>query len=387
VKRFVAVFLCLVCLAVALPACATSREDGPILIGAAGPFTGELSKIGLDSLNAIKMAVKEFNDAGGIDGRLVEVLEGDDAGDPATGNVVADKFAGDPRVLGVIGPMNSSVVNAVLPIYDKANLAVISQSATTPELTELGYKVMFRVCPRDDSQGKAAATFIAEKIRPEKVYILDDKSVYGQGLADEVVKNLETLGGFEIKRDQVGAQDKEFGSVVTRLKEFGPDLVYTSFSNPSQAAALAKQLMASGEKPVFMGGDGCKEKDQLIGGGGDAVQGMYVTAIGRDLREVQEAAGFVEKFEREHGAMSIFSGQSYEATKILLSAIKAASEKGDLTREAVLSEVAATKEYRGILGFPISFDSKGDLIGGEILVLTVKGDDFEEVLKYETGKF
>ena len=104
VKRFVAVVLCFMCLAVTLSACATRREDGPIFIGAAGPFTGELSKIGLDSLNAIEMAVKEFNDAGGIDGRLVEVLEGDDAGDPATGNVVADKFGGDPRVLGVMAP-------------------------------------------------------------------------------------------------------------------------------------------------------------------------------------------------------------------------------------------------------------------------------------------
>lgn len=367
-----------------------SKEQGPVKIGAAGPFTGDLSKIGLDSLNAIKMAVDEFNQAGGVNGRLVEVVVGDDGADPAKGNVVADKFVSDPAVLGVVGPMNSSVTNAALPIYEKAGLVLISQSSTTSDLTDHGFKVMHRLCPRDDSQGQAAAMFIARDLQAKRVYILDDKSTYGQGLGDQVAADLKALSAVpapvEVKRDQVSAQDKDFSSLISLIRGFNPDTVYMAFANPAQAANLAKQMEAVGLKPNLMGGDGCREKDQLIGGGGTAVQGMYVTAIGRDVKEVPEAKAFVEKFEGKYGAMSIFSGQSYEATKILLAAIKAAAGSGQLTRRGVLGAIDATKDYKGILGFPVSFGEKGDVVGGEIFVLTVKGSDFSSVKQYATGR-
>lgn len=362
-----------------------SKEQAPIKIGAAGPFTGDLSKIGLDSLNALKMAVDEFNQAGGLDGRTVEVVVGDDGGDPAKGNVVADKFISDPGVLGVVGPMNSSVVNAALPAYEKAKLVVISQSATTSDLTDRGFKVMHRICPRDDAQGKAAATFIFKELQAQKVYILDDKSTYGQGLADQVAKDLRGYGLTQVKRDQVSDRDKDFSSLIALIRSFNPDLVYTAFANPAQAANLARQMLSVGLRPKLMGGDGCREKDQLIGGGGTAVQGMYVTALGRDVKEVPEARAFVEKFESKYKGMSIFSGQTYEATKILLAAIKDAAKAGQLSREGVLKTLHATKAYKGILGFPVSFDDKGDVVGSKVFVLTVKGDDFATVKQYLTG--
>jgi branched-chain amino acid transport system substrate-binding protein len=365
---------------------ACSQTDGDaIRIGVAGPFTGELSKIGLDSLHAVEMAVKEFNEAGGVGGQMVEIEVGDDAGDPAKGNVVADKFVSDESIVGVIGPMNSHVVSATLPVYDKGGLVLISQSATTPELTEQGYRVMNRICPRDDAQGKAAASFIYHEVKPSKIYILDDKTTYGQGLADELEESIKTYGMTEIKRDQISTQDKDFSALISLMRDYAPEMVYMSFANPAQAANLARQMYNVGFTPYLMGGDGCREEDQLIGIGKEAVQGMYVTAIGRNIKEVPEAKEFVEKFEAEHQGLSIFSGQSYEATKILLNAIKKVAESGELTREKVLEAVRSTKEYLGILGFPISFDSKGDLIGGEIYVLKVDGDDFTEVKKYTTG--
>jgi branched-chain amino acid transport system substrate-binding protein len=370
-------------LLIAVPGC--SMKQGPVKIGAAGPFTGDLSKIGLDSLNAIQMAVDEFNEAGGLDGRKVEVVVGDDGGDPAKGNLVADKFISDPNVVGVVGPMNSSVVNAALGAYDKAGLVLISQSATTSDLTDRGFAVMHRICPRDDSQGLAAATFIANELGVRRVYLLDDKSTYGQGLAEEVAKDLEALGVTETKRDQVSDKDKDFSSLITLLKTFDPDLVYMAFANPAQAANLARQMRSAGLEPKLMGGDGCREKDQLIGGGGPAVQGMYVTAIGRDIKEVPEANAFVQKFESKYQGLSIFSGQSYEATKVLLAAIKDAAKSGKVDRPGVLKAVHATSGYKGILGFPMGFDEKGDVVGGEIIVLTVQGGDFAPVKEYKTG--
>ncbi|MEW5866656.1 MAG: branched-chain amino acid ABC transporter substrate-binding protein [Bacillota bacterium] len=359
------------------------KELPPVRIGAAGPFTGDLSKIGLDSLNAIQMAVDEANAEGGVNGRKVEVVVADDAADPSKAILVAEKLAMDKNVLGVVGPMNSSTVNAALPTYQRAGLVLISQSATNPSLTELGYRVMHRICPRDDAQGPAAARFIVEEVGAKNVYIIDDKGTYGQGLADQVAAALKKAG-VKITRGQITPEDRDFSPILTKVKTVGPDLLYLALPNPAQAAALIKQAVGLGLTPKLMGGDGLKEKDQLIAGAGGAAEGMYVTAIGRDIKDVPQAQGFIKKFEGKYGAMSIFSGQSYEATKLLIAAMRKAA--GDnpaaLTREAVLEAVHSTRGYQGILGFPISFNAKGDVVGASIYVFKVQGNDFVQVEEY-----
>ena len=379
--------LCLAVLVVLVLGIGTGLVFGielpPVKIGAAGPFTGDLSKIGLDSLNAIRMAVDEANAEGGVGGRKIEVVVGDDAGDPARAVIVADKFAMDRSVLGVVGPMNSGAVNAALPTYQRAGLVIISQSATNPSLTELGYKVMHRICPRDDAQGPAAARFIVEELGAKNVYILDDKGAYGQGLADQVAAALKKAG-VKITRGQITPEDRDFSPILTKVKAAAPDLLYLALPNPAQAAALIKQAVGLGLRPKLMGGDGLKERDQLIAGAGGAAEGMYVTAIGRDIKDVPEAQGFIQKFEGKYGAMSIFSGQSYEATKILIEAMRkaAGNNPAGLTRAAVLEAVHNTRGYRGVLGFPVSFNAKGDVVGASIYVFQVKGGDFVQVKEY-----
>ncbi|MDI7245936.1 MAG: branched-chain amino acid ABC transporter substrate-binding protein [Bacillota bacterium] len=362
---------------------AFGKDLPPVKIGAAGPFTGDLSKIGLDSLNAIRMAVDEANAEGGVGGRKIEVVIGDDAGDPSRAVIVADKFSMDGSVLGVVGPMNSGAVNAALPTYQRAGLVLISQSATNPSLTELGYKVMHRICPRDDAQGPAAARFIVEQLGAKNVYVIDDKGAYGQGLADQVAAALEKAG-VKVTRGQITPEDRDFSPILTRVKSAAPDLLYLGLPNPAQAAALIKQAVGLGLHPKLMGGDGLKEKDQLIAGAGGAAEGMYVTAIGRDIKDVPEAQGFIKKFESKYDAMSIFSGQSYEATKILIEAMRkaAGNNPAGLTRAAVLEAVHNTRGYRGILGFPVSFNAKGDVVGASIYVFQVKGGDFVQVKEY-----
>ncbi len=360
------------------------KELAPVKIGAAGPFTGDLSKIGLDSLNAIKMAVEEANARGGIGSRKIEVVVADDAGDPAKAILAAEKLAMDKGVMGVIGPMNSGAVNSALPTYERASLVIISQSATNPSLTELGYKVMHRVCPRDDAQGPAAATFIVEELGAKKVYVIDDKGAYGQGLADQVSTGLEKAG-VKIARGQITPEDRDFSPILTKVSSFGPDLLYLALPNPAQAAALIKQAVSLGLKPRLMGGDGLKERDQLIAGAGGAAEGMYVTNIGRNVNEVPQAAGFLKRFETKYGVPpGLFSSQSYEATMILVAAMRKAAgdDPESLTREKVLAAVHSTKGYQGILGFPVSFNAKGDVVGASIYVFKVKGDDFVQVKEY-----
>ncbi|HHV93192.1 MAG TPA: branched-chain amino acid ABC transporter substrate-binding protein [Firmicutes bacterium] len=362
-----------------------AKELPPIKIGAAGPYTGDVSKIGLDGLNAIKMAVEEANAAGGINGRMIEIVEADDAADPAKAIIVAEMLAMDRNVIGVVGPMNSATVQAALPTYQRAGLPIISQSATYPPLTEMGYSVMFRICPRDDAQGPAAAKFIVEELKAQKIYIIDDKTTYGQGLADQVEPALKAAG-VEVLRGQIDMADRDFSPILTRVKAANPDLVYLGLANPAQAASLIKQAAGLGLDVTFMGGDGLKEKDQLIDGSGGLAEGMYVTSIGKDIREVPEAQSFIEKFEGRYGAMSVFSGQSYEAANILIDAARrAASDPMAITRDKVREAISKTDGYRGILGFPISFDAKGDVVGASIFVYQVQNGEFVPVAEYSAS--
>lgn len=355
-----------------------ARGQATIRIGAAGPFTGSLSKIGQDSLNAVRMAVDEFNASGRLKGVKVEVSVADDGGQPAAAAVAAEKLAADGSVVGVIGPMNSGAVNAALPVYEKAGLVIISQSATNPTLTEGGYRVMHRVCPRDDQQGPAAARFIVDQVKAKKVFIIDDKSTYGQGLADQVAATLPKLGLTTVVRGQIASDDKEFSPILGRVKASGADFVFLAIPDPAQGAMFAKQMRAAGITAGLMGGDGLYEPDQFAKAGGAAVEGAYVSSITPSLKDVPAAKDFVTRFEAKYGSMSIFAGQSYEATNILLKAIAdaAAAHNGKVTRADVLANVHQTKGYIGILGAPIGFDDHGDLTGGSIYIFQVRNGAF-----------
>jgi branched-chain amino acid transport system substrate-binding protein len=374
-------------MSVALVGCGSSTSN-VVRIGAAGPFTGSLSKIGLDSLNAIKMAVDEFNASGKLKGKKVEVVMGDDGADPGKAAAVAEKFASDANLVGVIGPMTSSGVVAALPILEKNDIALISQSGTNPSLTEQGYKVMHRVCPRDDDQAPAAASFIVNDIKAKSVYMIDDKGTYGQGLADEVEKNLKAMGVTKITRAQITSDDKDFSAILTKIKSSKPDLLYLAIPSPAQAATIIKQLVGMGIKTAIMGGDGIREKDELIKGACGAAEGVYATSIGPMIESVPEAKAFVSNFEKKYGSLSMYSGQSYEAAGVMLAAIEAAAaaNNGKVDRKSVLQAVSATKDYQGVLGIPITFNAKGDLVGSAIFVVQVKGDDFVQLKAVQIAK-
>ena len=353
-----------------------------VKIGAAGPYTGDVAKIGLDGLNAIRMAVEDANAVGGIHGRRIEIVEADDAADPSKAILVAEKLAMDRNVLGVVGPMNSATAQAALPTYQRAGLPLIRQSATYPPLPEVNYKVMHRICPRDDSQGPASARFIVEELTASHVNIIDDKTTYGQGLSDQVEAAL-TKAGVRTTRGQITMDARDFAPILTRVRAANPALLYLGLANPAPAAALIKQAAGLGMKLPLMGGDGLKEKDQLITGSAGLAEGMYVTSIGKDIREVPEAQEFIVKFEARYGALSVFGGQSYEAANILIDAMRRASDDPmKLTRANVMAALAATSNYQGILGFPISFDSRGDVVGARIYVYQVKDNDFVAVADY-----
>ena len=370
-----------------LAGCGTAQkaEGVTVKIGVNGPQSGQFSKIGLDALNAVKMAVQEFNDSNQIPGLNIEVVPADDAGDPAKGTVAVERLAADPQVVGVIGLMMSHIAEAVSPITDRAGLVAISQSASNPALTERGFKTFHRICPRDDSMGPASAVFMVQKLGVKKVYIIDDKQTYGQGLADQVEKKLKELGVTQLQRDQISVDDKDFSAILSRVKRAAPDLLYLALSSPAQAANIAKQMSSMGIKCKLMGGDVLYERDEFVLGAGGKTEGAYVAAFGPRLEDVPEAQEFIKKYDAKYGARSSFTGQSYEAANIMIEAIKKAYQNDKKVERAEVLQNVHNIQYKGVLGIPISFDEKGDLKSKTVFFLQVQGDNFKQVEAVSIG--
>lgn len=168
--------------------CCQKKQD-VIKIGIAGPMTGDQAKMGMDFKNGVSLAVEEWNSKGGLLGKKIEIMVSDDQHDPKQAVSVANKMVND-GVVGVIGHFNSSCSIPASDVYNRAGIPMITPGSTNPQLTEKGYKGVFRVCGRDDQQGKAGANFFVNYLKLKNVAILHDKTTYGQGLADEFKKSL-----------------------------------------------------------------------------------------------------------------------------------------------------------------------------------------------------
>ncbi len=356
-----------------------------IHVGNAGSFTGDAAAPCMEIFNSAQLAVDEWNARGGIQGITIEHIMGDDALDPAQGIKVARKFTSDELMYGVIGPPVSHIAQASIKIYGQSDLACITTAASKPDLTEAGYKHFFRVNARNDAHGWNSALFIKNNLKAEKVAILNEKVAYCENMAQQTIKGLEKLGVTDIMNETIVAGSKDFSAVLTKVKAFNPDvLFFIATAAPDQAIGV-KQAKELGIEAIFMGSEGGRDKKDFIEASEGAAQGAYVYHFSPDIFAIKEAEAYVKNFEAKYGSLSGFGPPAYEAMNILLSAIDMAAEDGDISRAEVISSLAAIKGYKGILGFPISFDEKGDLLGGATYFFKVNGTDFEQVTVL-TGK-
>src|SRR5512139_1865574 len=202
----------------------TRQDDNVIRIGAAGPMTGDQSKMGIDLRNAVELAVAEWNEKGGVLGKKIEMIAGDDQADPKQAVSIANKFI-NQKVVAVVGHWNSSCSIPASEFYQKAGMVMISPASTNPRLTRQGFKNVFRVCGTDDQQGGVAAEFILRTLRPKRVAVLHDKSTYGQGLADFFRKTVE--GKAEVVfSDGIVQKDPDYKAVLTAMKEKRPEVYF-----------------------------------------------------------------------------------------------------------------------------------------------------------------
>ena len=337
-----------------------------VKIGQVSPLTGPQSHLGKDNDNGARLAVEEMNAKGvTIGGAKVrfEIVSEDDQADPKTGTIVAQKLV-DTKVAGVIGHLNSGTTIPASKIYSDAGIPQISPSATAVAVTGQGYKTIFRTMANDAQQGKVLGEY-ALKIGAKKIAIIDDRTAYGQGLADEFEKAAKAAGGTIVGREFTNDKATDFRAILTSVKGKRPDLVFYGGMD-AQAGPMAAQLKSLGIKSKFLGGDGAQSVE-FIKLAGAAAEGVIASSPGLPLENMPGSKEFKDKFTAKYGAIQIYAPYAYDATRTLIEAMV----KADSTEPAKYLPELAKIQRQGVSG-PISFDEKGDLKNGPITLYVVK---------------
>ncbi len=348
------------------------KKSDVIKIGVAGPMTGDQSKMGTDFRNGVSLAVEEWNARGGVLGKKIEMMIGDDQHDPKQAVSVANKLVNE-GVVGVVGHFNSSCSIPASDIYNRAGIPMISPGSTNPQLTEKGYKGVFRVCGRDDQQGKIGAEFVMTRLKLKKVAVIHDKTTYGQGLADEFKKAMGNTMEV-VYYGGIVQGDKDFKSVLTTIREKDPGLIFFG-GIYTEMGLLVRQARELGIQAPFMSGDGSIDPKFIEIAGARAAEGTYLT-FSPDPNNIPTAKAFIEKYRAKYGELGPYSIYAYDATNILLAAIKSAGATDGNT----ITDKLHSMETSGAIG-KIKFDSKGDVISSPYVVWITRDGKFIEYWK------
>lgn len=354
-------------------AAAAASEEQVVKLGFAAPLTGPQAHYGKEMQNGVVMAVDELNAEnlviGGKPTRF-ELMSEDDQADPKTGTQVAQKLV-DEGIQGMIGHFNSGTSIPASKVYSDAGIPQIAM-ATSPVYTAQGYKTTFRAMTSDTQQGSVAGKFAVDKLGARKVAIIDDRTAYGQGLADEFEKAVVAAGGEVVKREFTNDKATDFTAILTNIKGAKPDLVYYGGAD-AQAGPMAKQLKQLGIESKFMGGEMVKSPT-FVKLAGDAAEGTIASLAGLPLDQMPGGSGYAERYKTKFGSdVEIYSPYAYDATRVLVEAMK----KADSVVPANYLPVLAGIEFVGITSGHIAYDERGDLKAGGITLYQVHGGDWK----------
>ena len=358
----------------AAPAAPAPKPEVTVKLGHVAPMTGPQAHLGKDNENGARLAIDELNAQGlEIGGAKVkfELIAEDDQADPKQGTIVAQKLV-DAKVNGIIGHLNSGTTIPASKLYSDAGLPQISGSATNPTYTQQGFKTAFRVMANDVQQGKALGEFAAKQ-GAKSVAIVDDRTAYGQGLADEFKKSAEAAGLKVVATEYTNDKATDFKAILTKIKSKKADLVFFGGMD-AQGGPMAKQMKDLGIKAKFLGGDGvCTPEFMKLGG--EATEGQYCSLPGMPLEKLAKGPEFKDKFVKKFNAeIQLYSPYVYDAVMVMADSMKRADSVDPVK---YLAEVGKTS-YDGVTA-KISFDEFGDLKGGAISMYQYKGGKLEYV--------
>jgi branched-chain amino acid transport system substrate-binding protein len=359
---------------------APAEETMTVTIAHAGPLTGGIAHLGKDDENGVHLAVDEANTKkiklGGKTVNFVMMSE-DDQADPKLGPTIAQKFV-DAKVAGVVGHLNSGVSIPASAVYNQAGIPMISGSATNPQLTEQGFKTIFRTVARDDQQGPAIAAYMAHELKLKKVAIADDATAYGEGLANEVEKTLKADGVQIVTREKTNDKATDFKAVLTKIKGRNPDAVFYGGMDATGGPML-KQARELGIKATFAYGDGACTSEMNKLAGEKAAEGMICSQAGIPTQMASKA--FVDAFNAKYGEIKQYAPYYYDGANLLI----AAMQKADSADPAKYLPELHKISYDGATGH-VEFDDKGDRKDAEITIFQMKNGKVDPVAIVKAGK-
>lgn len=350
------------------------NNEQVIKIGHVGPTSGANAHLGLDNENGARMAIDELNAALlVIDGKTTkfELLTQDDAADPRQGTAVAAMLV-EAKVSGVIGHLNSGTTLSASRIYNDAGIPQISPSATHPRFTRQGYAGVFRMVADDVQLGNALGLYAVRSLQASRVAVIDDRTAYGQGVADEFEKGVKAAGAELLGREFTNDKATDFMGILTRLKAQNPDVVFFGGMD-AVAGPMIRQMKQLGLNAKFMGGDGICTLE-LITLAADAMGDERVfcaEAGGVEGEEKQAMNKFRADFKAKYGAeVQVYAPYVYDAVHVLAKAMVLADSAQPLKYLPALKAM----EHKGVTG-SISFDEKGDIKNGAVTLITYKGGE------------
>jgi branched-chain amino acid transport system substrate-binding protein len=398
-RSLIAVTAALAAGALSLTACG-SRDAGKaddasgggstvVTIGFDAPLTGELSALGLGMKNSVDLAVKQANKNKEVPGVTFKIEALDDQAQPSSGQQNATKLVADKSVLGVVGPLNSSVAQSMQKVFDAAQVPEVSVN-TNPALTQgdkwdtgekaRPFKTYFRTATTDAIQGPFAAEYLYNTAKKKKVFVVDDKKTYGAGLAATFSAHFKKLGGAVAGTEHVNPEAKDFGSVATKIKSSGADVVYYGGEYPV-AGPLSAQVKKSGAAIPLIGGDAIYSDEylKLTGARGD---GDMATSVGAPVEDLPSAKKFIADYKAAgyKEAYGAYGGFSYDSAWAIIQAVKAVAKDGKLPSDAraKVTEAVQKVSFDGVMG-KVSFDEYGDATNKQLTVYKVEDGAFVPV--------
>lgn len=357
---------------------AYAEDTVTVTIGSASPLSGPQASFGQDNANGVKMAVKDLNAQNIVIGgkKIVWKVDAqDDQADPKQATTVAQKFV-DEKVNGVVGHLNSGCTFPASRIYNNAGIPDITPSSTDPKISTQGFKTFFRIIANDSALGSGLANYAKTKLKAKTVAVIDDRTAYGQGVADVFAKTAQKDGMKVADREYTNDKATDFSAILTKIKASNPDVIFYGGMYP-QAGPLVRQMRQLGIKATLMGGDGicAPELGKLAG---ESVAGTICAEGGSPLNQMPGGEAWKKRYDAEFGASAfqLYSPYSYDGTMVLAHAMMKAKSVDPKKYLPFIQNV----DYNGVTKKNIHFTKTGELVGATITISEFDKDGKKSVV-------
>ncbi|WHH57928.1 ABC transporter substrate-binding protein [Petroclostridium sp. X23] len=350
---------------------AANSNSNTIKLATAAPMTGDYAQYGQYTKEGLELALEEINKNGGVLGKQIELVYGDDKGDPKEAVSVAQKLINDKNIVGMLGHFFSGATLAAGPIYQSNGIPTLAIASTNPDVPTIG-DYIFRINVGDNYQGSQLAKWLYETKGIKKVAVVYDNNDYGKGVSDVFNKTFKELGG-EITtiESYIGGQEKDFSVIVTKIKGSGAEAIMLA-SYPTEGALIAQQAKNNGLDIPIICTDSIYTED-FIKLGGQAVEGATVVSYFHPSDPRPEVQEFIKKFKDKYGKEpDSWSPYAYDAMYVMVNAIKRA---GSSDKKAIQKALSETKDFRGATGLT-TFNQDGEPEGKDLIILTVENGQY-----------